>query len=400
MQASDIPVKIPIPWGKNAGGPYIRAVPTPSQIGITNGAASFTDGFPPLNFVAKAAGGVPPFGEDFNGILNQATAGLQFMQAGVVFMPRDPAFQTAIGGYPKGAVISGTLNGVYWLSIADNNLTNPESLTAAGWQQFVRAKNPFNTTATFTINSSTGNDNNPGTGTFPFQTLQGGLNSVGEFWDFSQSPVQFNCTGNFTAGLNALGASSLLGATNVIFNFVGGGNTVATVNAPCFSASGFTELSIQGTVTLSSSGSNNGYGLSATDYGKINVGSGVTFGAHVNADAAATFFGFINFTAAFTVSGNAPALYLIGPNGLITHTQATFAIVLSGNPVFSSGTLVASGSGANFALPTSVTYSGSTGAGGPRYVLDNLAYANVNGAGANAIPGTSAGTTAHNAVYN
>ncbi|KAA1174648.1 hypothetical protein FP026_29625, partial [Rhizobium tropici] len=73
MKASDIPVKFPIPFAASAGGGYIRAIPQASQIGITNGAASLTDGFPPLTFLPVGAGGTPPWGQDFNGILNEIT---------------------------------------------------------------------------------------------------------------------------------------------------------------------------------------------------------------------------------------------------------------------------------------------------------------------------------------
>jgi len=55
--------------------------PQASQIGITNCAASLTDGFPPLTFVPVAQGGCPPFGSDFNGILRQITQWSQWMQA-------------------------------------------------------------------------------------------------------------------------------------------------------------------------------------------------------------------------------------------------------------------------------------------------------------------------------
>jgi hypothetical protein len=132
MLASSIPNKFPIPFGNSAGGGFIRAIPTPSQVGITNGAASLTDGFPPLTFTAVAAGGTPPFGQDFNGILNQVTAWLRWHEAGgpVVW---DNTFSTSIGGYPSGSVVqSATTPGLFWFSSADNNTNNPDS-GGANW---------------------------------------------------------------------------------------------------------------------------------------------------------------------------------------------------------------------------------------------------------------------------
>ena len=133
MQNSNIPAKFPIPWASSAGGAFIRSVPTASQIGIQNGAASLTDGFPPLNFLPVASGGFPPFGQDTNGILKQITQWSQWQQAGgAVFY--DGSFQTSIGGYPAGAIVaSGAYPGVYWRSLLDNNTNNPDAGAVVGW---------------------------------------------------------------------------------------------------------------------------------------------------------------------------------------------------------------------------------------------------------------------------
>ena len=132
MQDSQTPTKIPEAWAVNAGGAYINAIPTASQIGITNGAASFNDGFPPNSFIPLAAGGAGPLGRDMNGILNQVTSGLKWLQAGGPLY-HDAAFSTAIGGYPAGALVqSDTLLGNWWQSSADNNVTDPDA-AGAGW---------------------------------------------------------------------------------------------------------------------------------------------------------------------------------------------------------------------------------------------------------------------------
>ena len=131
MQSTNIPTKIPLPFAYAATGSYIATIPTDSQIGVTNGKASLHDGFPPLTFTPISAGGTPPFGADFNGILNEITAITQWQQAGG-FFPYDSAFSTTVGGYPKGAVIlSSSFNG-FWLSSTENNTTNPDT-GGAGW---------------------------------------------------------------------------------------------------------------------------------------------------------------------------------------------------------------------------------------------------------------------------
>jgi hypothetical protein len=133
MQQSQAPDKFLIPFANGAGQSYIRAIPQGSQIGINPGAASLQDGFPPLNFTPVQSGGVPPFGQDMNGILRQITQWSRWQAAGGLVL-WDSAFVTAIGGYPRGALLSSTTPGVAWLNIVDNNLTNPDGGTAAGWQ--------------------------------------------------------------------------------------------------------------------------------------------------------------------------------------------------------------------------------------------------------------------------
>lgn len=134
MLAASIPLRFSIPWAKNAAGAYIRTVPVNSQIGIQDGAASFNDGFVPDNFTALAGGGVPPFGQDFNGLLNITTTWDQWYQAGAP-IPYNLTFSTAITGYPKGAKLdSAIVAGAQWYSTVDANTTNPDDpLTSANW---------------------------------------------------------------------------------------------------------------------------------------------------------------------------------------------------------------------------------------------------------------------------
>ena len=131
MLAASVPANFPIPFANSAGAGYIGAVPTASQISITPGAASLTDGFPPLCFTPVSAGGVPPFGKDFNGLLNQITANTQWYQAGGI-PTYNSTFSTAIGGYPNGSVLQSADQTGFWRSAVDNNLTNPDT-GGAGW---------------------------------------------------------------------------------------------------------------------------------------------------------------------------------------------------------------------------------------------------------------------------
>lgn len=133
MQTSQIPPKFPIPFANNAGGGFIRAIPTAHVAATTTDApASLYDGFPPETFTPVASGGVPPAGADMNGLLEQITAWNRWTSAGVPAQ-FDGAFSTAIGGYPKFTVLASTTAGRLWQSTAENNTTDPDSGGAANW---------------------------------------------------------------------------------------------------------------------------------------------------------------------------------------------------------------------------------------------------------------------------
>lgn len=137
MNDSDIPTKLPIRFGENAGGTYIHPIPVNSQIGIVDGAASLHDGFVPLNATPIAAGGVPPSIQDMNGILYEVSGWSRWAAAGgpVIY---DGGFAAAIGGYPAGAILrSATAASVFYVSTANGNTTDPEGVGAANWTRLV-----------------------------------------------------------------------------------------------------------------------------------------------------------------------------------------------------------------------------------------------------------------------
>lgn len=133
MQLTNTPGKLVLPFA-NAGAK--NTIPTASQIGITAGAASLTDGFPPLTRTPIAAGGVPPSGLDMNGILYEMSAIIRWANAGGGYA-YDAAFATDpnVGGYPKGARVLRSDGLGYWFNTTDNNITDPEGVgaVAAGW---------------------------------------------------------------------------------------------------------------------------------------------------------------------------------------------------------------------------------------------------------------------------
>jgi len=108
-----------------------NTIPVASQIGITPGAASFTDGFPPLTATPLGSGGIPPSVGDMNGILKMISAHTAYVASGAGY-PYSSALATAIGGYNIGAVLLAADNSGYWLNLTNNNSTNPDT-GGAGW---------------------------------------------------------------------------------------------------------------------------------------------------------------------------------------------------------------------------------------------------------------------------
>jgi hypothetical protein len=133
MLLLDAPDKLVLPFADGGGR---NAIPAASQIGITPGAASLEDGFPPLTRTPLAGGGVPPSGLDMNGILFEMSAVIRWANAGGGY-PYDTTFanDANVGGYPKGARVLRSDGLGYWFNTVDDNVTDPESAgaVAAGW---------------------------------------------------------------------------------------------------------------------------------------------------------------------------------------------------------------------------------------------------------------------------
>jgi hypothetical protein len=137
MQLSDLPTRFAYAFAYMAAAGYTRVIPethqTPSG---TDAPANLYDGFQQLNFSAVGAGGIPPSGQDFNGILNQVTAGMRWLQGGgqAVY---NSTFATKIGGYPKGAILLSSDGTKQWICTADNNTSDPDA-AGANWRLLSR----------------------------------------------------------------------------------------------------------------------------------------------------------------------------------------------------------------------------------------------------------------------
>lgn len=129
MDNTTIPPFEAVPFASGATTGKRNAVPVTTS---TPGAASYTVGFPPETFQPIASGGIPPSGADFNGVLYDLSKAMRWEQAGGQY-PFNATFATAIGGYPKGAIVLRSDSKGQWLSTTDNNSTDPDSGSASGW---------------------------------------------------------------------------------------------------------------------------------------------------------------------------------------------------------------------------------------------------------------------------
>lgn len=126
MNRTDAPKKQPVPFGTNGSREDLLET-TPAG----DNQASYDAGFPPVTMILKAAGGLPPKGQDMNQILYELSAIGRWLMAGAL-NSYDAAFATAIGGYPKGSMVLGDDGTTQYFNNTESNTTNPNT-GGAGW---------------------------------------------------------------------------------------------------------------------------------------------------------------------------------------------------------------------------------------------------------------------------
>ena len=124
----DIPAYNAIPFAQDG---LINTIPNSTA---SEGAASFTQGFPPETMNPINAGGVPPAGRDMNGILNQLSSHQVWLNAGMIYK-FDATLATAIGGYKTGAIIQTDDGLSAYICVTNNNSNNPNSVLT-GWMPY------------------------------------------------------------------------------------------------------------------------------------------------------------------------------------------------------------------------------------------------------------------------
>jgi hypothetical protein len=129
MPAPATPPVIAIPFASSG---VRNVIPVPSQIGVSDGAASLTDGFPPRTMLPIPPG-IPPDGKDFNGIFFEISSHTVWTQAGGRYYWNSVV--AAAGGYPLHALLASTSSPtLLWLNLSSGNATDPDGGSPANWQ--------------------------------------------------------------------------------------------------------------------------------------------------------------------------------------------------------------------------------------------------------------------------
>lgn len=103
---------------------------------LNSGYASYNDGFPAITMQPKESGGLPPRGQDMNGILNELSQFNQYQQMGGTYSLDNNILTN--GGYAKNSIVFQD-DGIY-RSLVDNNtddfVNNPYAIGST-WQLIV-----------------------------------------------------------------------------------------------------------------------------------------------------------------------------------------------------------------------------------------------------------------------
>lgn len=251
--------------------------------------------------------------------------------------------------------------------------------------------------------STSGSDPNNGlSSSTPFKNIQKAIDTACDL-DFNNKTVAINLTtagtyagfvlnrtwaGGGTLTVSGIDATTIIDG-NTVTTWLNGAAVAGTnlVHAAAYTA----PLSGFATVSNCKLISTTGYGISHQTVGRVTVGAGVTFGACGNCHVATQVVGASVFaTSSYTISGAANSHMLAVTQGQVQYGTG-MTVTLSGSPVFSQGFFNAQqGSLILCRNPgSSVTFSGSAGAGTPRVNVQG-AIVDLNGAGSlSSIPGNS-----------
>ena len=105
-----------------------NAIPENFSSSMESNQATWDQGFGQITMIPVAAGGLPPKGQDFNGILNQISENVVYLSKGGKFK-FSTDYASSVEGYPKGAILQSDDEKKEYQSIIDNNKVNFNTAT-------------------------------------------------------------------------------------------------------------------------------------------------------------------------------------------------------------------------------------------------------------------------------
>lgn len=111
------------PFGAEATAGTINVIPDERPSGAAPQLASWSLGFPLITMTYPGAGGLPPFGQDMNGVLNAISQHTVYLGGGGLYK-WSGAYVAAAGGYSKGAVVQSNDGLNSYVSLVDGNATD------------------------------------------------------------------------------------------------------------------------------------------------------------------------------------------------------------------------------------------------------------------------------------
>ncbi|MEY1087334.1 hypothetical protein AB7160_00555 [Morganella morganii] len=120
------------PFAKNG---QKNVIPENYETSMESNQATWDQGFGQITMLPAAAGGLPPKGQDFNGIFNQISENIVYLSQGGRFK-FSAEYAEAIGGYPKGSILQSDDEKKEYLSLIDNNKVDFNTATdiSASWK--------------------------------------------------------------------------------------------------------------------------------------------------------------------------------------------------------------------------------------------------------------------------
>lgn len=117
--------------------------------------ATWTQGFPGLTMIPLAAGGIPPRGQDFNGVLKAISEHTVFQGGGGQYK-WSAEYVAASGGYSVGAVIQSDDGLSSYVSAVDSNTINPNTTPGSIGNQWLASSGAAKANASTTITAGPG----------------------------------------------------------------------------------------------------------------------------------------------------------------------------------------------------------------------------------------------------